>query len=1177
MTLLRFEAIALENYGAFATRSLELGAPGLTIVYGPNEAGKSTFLEAIGDFLFGVPHNSPRVALFGGDAMRIGATLTTQDGRRLNLRRRKGRGKTLTDEAGGAVDDSVLGQLLGSTSRERFESLFGLDHEALREGGEHLLSAQGDIGRLIVEAGGGLRTLMARLDDIDAEAGKLFSNRKSGDRAFYQALNAFNMADRAGKTSLLTRDAYEKLRKAHAAAHERLAALRDARRDLAARSSALGRAIRVSPLLVEHGRVAERLETFTDVSQLEDGFSDRVTAALAAQETAAGQLAETAGRHRALTARLGALEVDPRLTAIEADILDIARRLAVVQAQRADRPNRLVELAEYDERLAALRRRLNLGPDAELAPHLPSPEARDEVQRLVAEALTRAPALAAAREQIADLEDTAARLKDGVAKGELLGHDVAFGMSAAELAALPSRAAALAVRRRQARAAADAMVARCRALGFDALEALDVLPCPQPGALQTEIAARAALDGERTQAGLEIARATADGADADADIARLAAGGEVPTDVVLNASREARSEAWAPIRATHLGQSPLPLTSQAQANVAALEAAIRRADDVVDRRAAEAQRIAALTLAEQQRGAANRRAETARKTGLIAAVRLSELADRFAAAFPALVALRPDLAAVPAFLEARRQTLDDWRATVEVAEELERLEAELQPLQDQLTTAERRATLEPAAAGLGARVAAATSAIAAHDEAHREHRAAAKALMDLEPRLASERRRADGLTADETRWRAAWAPAVRRLGAEADITPGSASDLVTQWASAEGIIAARAQTQRRLNRMDEDARELRRLVAMAGAAIGLTLPDDEIVAAEMLGTRWRDHETVRTGRASLEAEVPPLTTLMQDREQDFTKAVARVRELAALAGDPGRDEADLRALGDRHADWTETQAALARLATTIATAGDGLPLAALREECADRPIDTLRADLAAVAAEDLAAAANHEEAVRAEQTLGAELTGKEDDEAVAQASMQREAATAQMHEAIERYVELTLARALVIQAIAKVRAEQQDPLIQRAGDLLKVATTGEFASLEADIDRTGQPVVVGVRASGGQAPVAIMSDGTRDQLFLAFRLASIEAYCQATEPLPFIADDILVHVDDPRSAATLELLAEFARKTQVILFTHERAVARLAEPLIQNGQATLVELGGVGGVPPRLAPPAGSH
>jgi uncharacterized protein YhaN len=77
-----------------------------------------------------------------------------------------------------------------------------------------------------------------------------------------------------------------------------------------------------------------------------------------------------------------------------------------------------------------------------------------------------------------------------------------------------------------------------------------------------------------------------------------------------------------------------------------------------------------------------------------------------------------------------------------------------------------------------------------------------------------------------------------------------------------------------------------------------------------------------------------------------------------------------------------------------------------------------------------------------------------------------------------------------------------------------------------------------------------MSDGTRDQLFLAFRIASIEQYCAAAEPLPFIADDLLVHFDDERSAATLELLGKLAQTTQVLLFTHHASVRDMAKTAI---------------------------
>ena len=87
-----------------------------------------------------------------------------------------------------------------------------------------------------------------------------------------------------------------------------------------------------------------------------------------------------------------------------------------------------------------------------------------------------------------------------------------------------------------------------------------------------------------------------------------------------------------------------------------------------------------------------------------------------------------------------------------------------------------------------------------------------------------------------------------------------------------------------------------------------------------------------------------------------------------------------------------------------------------------------------------------------------------------------------------------------------------------------------------------------------------MSDGTRDQLFLAFRLASIEHYAENAEPIPLIADDILVHFDDDRGRATLELLAEIGSATQVLLFTHHEAVVAAANKLITDGHASVVDL-----------------
>jgi uncharacterized protein YhaN len=80
-----------------------------------------------------------------------------------------------------------------------------------------------------------------------------------------------------------------------------------------------------------------------------------------------------------------------------------------------------------------------------------------------------------------------------------------------------------------------------------------------------------------------------------------------------------------------------------------------------------------------------------------------------------------------------------------------------------------------------------------------------------------------------------------------------------------------------------------------------------------------------------------------------------------------------------------------------------------------------------------------------------------------------------------------------------------------------------------------------------------MSTGTRDQLYLALRLATLDHYLESAEPLPFIVDDILIQFDDDRSRATLAALADFSDRTQVILFTHHERVVQEATAL---GNAT---------------------
>src|SRR5271165_2591386 len=153
----------------------------LHVVYGLNEAGKSTALAAIADALFGFGHRTDFDFLHGAPHLRVGFTLTARDGAVENFIRRKGRRDTLRDTADQVVPDEALRRFLGGVSRDSFEQGFGLDGARLREGGRELLRLGGEAGESLL-AGAGLLNLRAVLTQLDEEAKSLVGDGRGRRR-----------------------------------------------------------------------------------------------------------------------------------------------------------------------------------------------------------------------------------------------------------------------------------------------------------------------------------------------------------------------------------------------------------------------------------------------------------------------------------------------------------------------------------------------------------------------------------------------------------------------------------------------------------------------------------------------------------------------------------------------------------------------------------------------------------------------------------------------------------------------------------------------------------------------------------------------------------------------------------------------------------------------------------
>ena len=88
----------------------------------------------------------------------------------------------------------------------------------------------------------------------------------------------------------------------------------------------------------------------------------------------------------------------------------------------------------------------------------------------------------------------------------------------------------------------------------------------------------------------------------------------------------------------------------------------------------------------------------------------------------------------------------------------------------------------------------------------------------------------------------------------------------------------------------------------------------------------------------------------------------------------------------------------------------------------------------------------------------------------------------------------------------------------------------------------------------GPKELEYLSDGTRDQLYLAVRLAVCMQALPQEDPCPIILDDALTCFDDIRAENALRLLLELAENRQIILFTCHGREKKLLEKILAERQ-----------------------
>ncbi len=577
---MRFRKIEIPSYGPFTGFEEKLPSENsdLHLFYGANEAGKSSLLRSLRDFLFGIPTRSTENFLHDYRDMRIAAELENKTGTTATFQRKKGRSATLLDADGKPVPDSALMEFLGGVDAPYFDSMFGLDFEKLREGAEELLRGEGRLGEALFSASLGGTPVDKVLKSLETEAAALFKGRSQA--SIRTAKRQLDESQKAARDAITRPESWEDIENSLAEKNASHLTLETTLHDLSARREWLERCRDILPVVGSHADQLRLLSELHETPDLDSDFPERIREARRASQAAAEAIAPLEKQIATLTEQASAISPDTKILSKKSTITALA---ADAGAYREQKKNHTKTTSEATILAANITRQAT-----ELG--LPSDLSKLEAQRIskihlletkqAAESLTTAHSEKTQAElSIKSLEKEIASLQARrtpvdptviVALETALAETKGAGEIASSLPARIEKNAALlteatALHQRLAGAPAD-------------LQTTAALSPPLKSSLEKFREAFSEAAREKKSAQAELTTASKELATLNSEIAALTATGDIPSPEKLTAARAHRETGWqAVLKAWKNGE-----TSQNFSTVKPLETAYPEAVTAAD-------------------------------------------------------------------------------------------------------------------------------------------------------------------------------------------------------------------------------------------------------------------------------------------------------------------------------------------------------------------------------------------------------------------------------------------------------------------------------------------------------------------------------------------------------------------------------------------------------------------
>ncbi len=1148
---MRIDRLVIRRYGPLQPRTIEFtrGFEGLHVVFGGNEWGKSLSLQALEHALFSVPR---KIAGFSDQDMlqldlelsisrRAGSETTG-----LAFRRRR---QSLTTAGGGEpIDDRQIAAYLGGITEDTFKQMYGLTAERIREGGRLIQNAKGDIGVMLFAAATGLERVRNVGRTIEARQGALYSPAaQATNPRLNAALRALQQSFSVYSKSLRLPDAVARLEIQLGDTADSLAACESCLAGFSAETTRLHRVRGAHAAACELHAARQRLTNLGRVVFLAETFRGRLDGARQAIGNASLLEAQLGKILTGQRNHFDSLAVDERVLAV-ADVIDsLVRSTGELDGLDKDLPRRHDELGRHAEvnvgllgSIVATTGRTPRGSAAQ------NPRVLEQIGRLIE---THGGIVTACDERDRQLQKARGSLRereDELAAIEPLGNDRELREQVAVVRDRGDIETQLAAKLDLLVASEEDYQVACQRLERrQTVIPVEDLPVPSLAEVREH--------GNRWRS-LETAGRDIDVAEEKANeliveresrISLLEQEADLPGEDDLERIRDERD--FAIQAARNVLSTGRLAPAEVDAQVGAIERMVKEADQVSDRllihadRASQRRQHRNTIDHEQQRLARLRERRAELETNIALAQRDWAGLWRSADVTPKSPGVMEEWLATHAECRKRADAVRDLRRDVAVLKH-----------QDATDRAILTGVIE--AVGRGAAPAVATRkrlldrVTEELEDRDVRTRARKNKALEVENKTRELKGLEEGLndaTRNQESWRKQWADCMALLDQPDDVSTTDGRFLVDTMrqiaANETDIVAIRD----RIDKMEQRRAAIHAIMRQVCDAIQRPFdPADVQGVGRSASDLLRSSRDSERNRRNLDRDITKTEKDLDDVQRDRISAEAVFAALR-LEGDVDSNDS-LDEAWRRSERARELQLDVDRWEQNFLRESGTVDAETLLAECLASSTAEIDEKLEGIERESLGIRGERDKFRDKRKELQDKFDSFGGEEAT------RAWADCRLHEAdaLERvsdYLPLRLAAHALSKACRRYRDEHHAPVLGRAGELFGRITRGRYSRIElAEND------IYALRADSSTESVLqrYMSEGTRDQLYLALRVAALEqSHRQGAEPLPLILDDGLVHFDDDRTGAMMEVLADVSAGMQVILFTHHGSVMQAARTL----------------------------